>query len=92
MFIKKIDGPRTVRFADGTVLTRSDLPPEHTTRWVASRKAAIIKALQGGLISRDEALSRWSLSDEELGEWENALANFGECALKVTRTQQYRQP
>jgi hypothetical protein len=59
---------------------------------VASRKAAVIKALQGGLISRDEALSRWSLSDEELGEWENALINFGESALKVTRTQQYRQP
>jgi hypothetical protein len=92
MFIKKIDGPRTVRLADGTVLARSDLPPERTTRWVASRKAAVVHALNGGLISRDEAMERWSLSDEELGEWESALTNFGESALKVTRTQQYRQP
>jgi len=92
MFIKKVEGPRMLRLDDGTILTRSDLPPKDTTRWVASRKASVIKAVNGGLISRDEAMSRWSLSAEELEEWEMALSNFGENALKVTRTQMYRQP
>ncbi len=38
MYLKRVDGPRAVTLPDGKVMTRADLPPPDTTRWVASRK------------------------------------------------------
>ncbi len=92
MYLKKVEGPRAVKLPDGSILTRADLPAADTTRWVASRKAAVVKGLTSGLISVEEAKERWMLSDEELEEWQNAVRNHGERALKVTHVQQYRQP
>ena len=87
MFIKKIDGPRTVRLADGRVLSLADLPPADTQRWVASRKAVVVIAISAGMISRREAISRYSLTDEELAGWERAMATRGNEGLKVTKIQ-----
>lgn len=92
MFLKKIDGPRAVRLADGTILTQADLPPRSTRRWVASRKACVIKAMKHGLIRREEARDRYMLSDEELDEWEKAFDTYGEAALRTTALQKFRQP
>ena len=92
MYLKKIDGPRAVKLPDGTMMTRADLPPETTRRWVASRKAAVVKAVQYGLLTQDQAKERYGLSDEELLEWVKAATRHGEDALKVTRVQKYRQP
>ena len=92
MFIKKIDGPRTITLPDGTVMTRADLPPKNTHRWVASRKAAVVRAVAGGLISLNEAKERYGLSDEEFESWHRAIDLFGEGALKATRVQQFRAP
>ena len=91
MYIKKVDGPRLVHLPDGSTLTRSDLPPEDTVRWVASRKAVVVKAVKFGLINRDEALKRYQLSDDEFGSWVEAVEKHGEAALKTTRLQDYRQ-
>ena len=77
---------------DGTVMTRADLPNEKTRRWVASRKAAVVRAVTSGLITRNEALERYALSDEEFAEWETAVDQHGEAALKATALQRYRQP
>lgn len=90
MYIKKVDGPRLVRLPDGTTLTRADLPPHNTVRWVASRKAVVVKAVKHGLISRDEAKDRWALSDDELNEWAAAVDRHGESALKTTALQKFR--
>ena len=92
MYLKKISGARAVALKDGTVLTRADLPPVTTRRWVASRKAVIVRALDVGLISQDEALATWGLSDEELSIWKQALERHGVAGLRVTRVQRYRQP
>lgn len=92
MYLKKVDGPRAVTLADGSILTRADLPPADTKRWVASRKALVVRAIAAGLINRNEAMDRWALSDAELEEWNQALDTYGECALKTTRLQDYRQP
>ena len=92
MYLKKIDGPRAVKLPDGSTMTRADLPPETTRRWVASRKAAVVKAVQYGLLTQDQAKERYALSEEELLEWVKAATNHGEDALKVTRVQKYRQP
>lgn len=91
MFLKKIDGPRAVTLPDGTVMTRADLPPPETRRWVASRKARVVRAVAYGLITRKEALERYGLSEEEFGIWQHAIDSFGEKALKVTAIQKYRQ-
>ncbi|KJZ20195.1 CtrA inhibitor SciP [Loktanella sp. S4079] len=91
MYLRKVEGPRSVTLPDGTVMTRADLPKENTRRWVASRKAAVVRAVAAGLILRKEALERYALSDEEFAEWENAVAQHGEAALKATALQQYRQ-
>ena len=92
MYLRKIDGPRSVTLADGTIMTRADLPPPDTRRWVASRKAAVVRAVGAGLITRDAALETYSLSDAEFTEWETAVSTFGEAALRATALQQYRQP
>ncbi|TCO69767.1 DUF1153 domain-containing protein [Rhodovulum euryhalinum] len=92
MFLKRIDGPRTVTLPDGTTMTRADLPPVDTRRWVASRKAAVVKAVAAGLISEDEALERYSLSEEELDSWRRAVREHGLRGLKVTALKEFRQP
>ena len=91
MFLRKVDGPRQVTLPDGSVLSRADLPSADTRRWVASRKAAVVKAVQFGLISEREALERYSLSEEEFALWRAAVEAHGEKALKVTMIQKFRQ-
>jgi hypothetical protein len=73
-------------------LTRSDLPPANTQRWVARRKAAVVAAVDHGLIEPTEACAMYRLSDEELDLWRNAVRKHGAAALRVTALQKYRQP
>jgi Protein of unknown function (DUF1153) len=91
MFLKRVDGPRQVTLPDGTILSRADLPPADTRRWVASRKAVVVHAVIHGLIPQSEALERYALSEEEFSLWRNAVESHGEKALRVTTIQKYRQ-
>ncbi|WP_323042595.1 DUF1153 domain-containing protein [Gemmobacter sp.] len=91
MYLKRVEGPRQITLPDGSILSRADLPPAETTRWVASRKAVVVKAVLHGLLPRDEALERYALSDEEFDLWCKAVETHGEKALKVTAIQKYRQ-
>lgn len=91
MFLKKVDGPRAVTLPDGKVLSRADLPPPTTRRWVVSRKVAVVRGVLYGLISQEEALERYGLSEEEFSSWIKAVADYGEEALKATAVQKYRQ-
>ncbi len=92
MYLKKVDGPRLVTLNDGRVMSRADLPPADTARWVASRKAAVVHGVRAGLLSRSEAIARYGLSEEEFAAWARAVERHGEGALKTTRLQDYRQP
>ena len=92
MYLKKIDGPRAVTLPDGRVMTRADLPDPATRRWVASRKAAVLRAVAHGLLTREAALETYELSDEEFDAWQSAVERHGEVALKTTALQRYRQP
>ena len=92
MYLKKVDGPRSVTLADGTVMTQADLPPGNTRRWVASRKAAVVRGVAYGLIPQSEALKRYQISEDEFHEWVKAVSEHGEDALKATTLQKYRQP
>ncbi|WP_422028663.1 DUF1153 domain-containing protein [Roseovarius sp.] len=84
MYLKKVAGKRAVQLPDGTVMTRADLPPADTRRWVASRKLMVVRGVLYGLLERDEALERYRLSDEEFQEWVTALSVHGADGLKAT--------
>ena len=91
MYLKRVNGPRKVELPDGRVLTRADLPPVDTRRWVISRKAVVVSAVTHGLISREDALERYNLSEEEFLLWQSGVEKFGAEGLKVTTIQKYRQ-
>lgn len=91
MYLKKVGGPRAITLPDGTVLTRGDLPAPDTSRWVASRKAVVVRAVIYGLLPLEEALETYALSQEEFDLWRAAVETHGESALKVTSLQKYRQ-
>lgn len=92
MYIKRVAGPRTVKMEDGTVMSVADLPSPDTRRWVASRKAVVVRAVWAGLLTRESALERYGLSEEEFDLWQMAVSQHGVGALKVTALQKYRQP
>ena len=92
MYLRKQNGPRSVTLADGSVMTRADLPNPETRRWVASRKASVVRAVNGGLLVREEALAMYQISDDEFSEWESAVIEHGEAGLKVTTIRRDRQP
>ena len=91
MYLKRVDGPRQVTLPDGSILTRADLPPPDIRRWVASRKAVVVKAVIYGLIPESEALERYAISAEEFALWRAAVERHGDGALKVTAIRKYRQ-
>jgi len=74
----------------GEPLTLDKLPPPDTKRWVARRKAEVVAAVQGGLLTVDEALERYDLSLAELVSWERLVDRSGLPGLRVTRLQDYR--
>jgi hypothetical protein len=90
MYIRRIKGPHSVTLSDGTIMTRADLPDRDTRRWVASRKAAVVRAVDHGLITEEEAKATWDLSHEELSAWREAAGRHGEPALRATALQRYR--
>jgi hypothetical protein len=91
MYLKRETGPRMVTLADGSTLSRADLPDRSTRRWVASRKALVVRGVEAGLITAAEACQMYSLSEEELSSWRSALADHGAQALRATSIQNYRQ-
>ena len=79
-----VEGP------DGQPMTKADLPPPGIRRWVTRRKAEVVAAVRGGLLTRNEACERYALSEEELAGWSRLYDEFGTKGLRTTRLQQYR--
>jgi hypothetical protein len=77
---------RLVLGPDGSVLTLAALPPSNTQRWVPRRKAEIVAAVQGGLLTLPEALHRYAISLEEFTQWERAYEARGMKGLRVCRS------
>jgi Protein of unknown function (DUF1153) len=75
----------------GTRLSIADLPPPDTQRWVIRRKAEIVAAVRGGLLSLEEVRRRYGLSIEEFMAWQSSIDRHGLRGLKITRYEQYRR-
>lgn len=84
----RMDG--VVMGPDGNPLTVDDLPPPETTRWVIRRKAEVVAAVRGGLLSVEDACKRYNLTLEEFESWRRAIERHGLPGLRTTRLQHYR--
>jgi Protein of unknown function (DUF1153) len=82
--IKYVIGP------DGSPLTVADLPPPTTRRWVVRRKAEVVAAVRGGLLSLDDACKRYTLTMDEFLSWQASIDEYGLAGLRTTRIQHYR--
>jgi Protein of unknown function (DUF1153) len=84
-------GLRYVVGPDGGPLTIADVPPPNLNRWVIRRKAQVVAAVCGGLLSLDDACKRYSLSIDEFLNWHRQVARHGLPGLKATKVQNYRR-
>ncbi len=82
----------SVKGPDGRLITLADLPKPGITRWVTRRKAEVVAAVSGGLLSQTDACKRYDLSEEEFAGWRKLYSKHGRKGLRATRLQQYRQP
>lgn len=85
------DRPPHVIGPVGELLTFADLPPPNPARWTPRRKGEVVAAVRGGLLTFDEACERYSLTIEELIDWQRACSRSGLAGLRATRAQQYRE-
>ncbi len=82
--VKYVIGP------DGSPLSMADLPPPGIKRWVIRRKAEVVAAVRGGLMSLEEACSRYTLTVDEFLSWQVSIDQHGLAGLRATRVQDYR--
>jgi Protein of unknown function (DUF1153) len=75
---------------NGTLLTLADLPSPKTKRWVPRRKAEIVAAVRGGLLSLEDACARYALSLDEFMSWQSALEQYGLTGLRGREMQEHR--
>lgn len=83
--VKYVIGP------DGSPLTVADLPSPKTRRWVIRRKAEVVAAVRGGLLSLEEACDRYTLTVEEFLSWQMSIDEYGLHGLRTTKLQDYRK-
>jgi hypothetical protein len=69
----------------------ADLPAPSTKRWVIRRKAQVVAAVRGGLLSLEEACRRYLLTVDEFLSWQSSIDQHGLAGLRTTRVQKYRR-
>lgn len=81
--VKYVIGP------DGSPLTVADLPLEHAQMGDTAQGGGRSRG-SGGLLSLEEACSRYKLTTEEFLSWQASIDEYGLAGLRTTRIQQYR--
>jgi len=74
----------------GLPMTVDDLPPPDTRRWVIRRKAEVVAAVNGGLLTIEQVLDRYGLTLEEFAGWQRGFDRSGMRGLRVTQIKHYR--
>jgi hypothetical protein len=59
------------------------LPRSYRIHWTPSRKAQVVRAVQTGVLSFDDARKRYKLSHSEFLGWKHALAQKGLEGLQL---------
>ena len=60
---------RAVRGPNGETITLSDIPVGNPKRWLPATKARVMAAIEGGLISMEDAWRKYRLSRREYDCW-----------------------
>lgn len=61
----------------GAPITLSSLPAMPVRRWVALRKAEVVAAVEGGLLSTEQACAMYEIELAEFESWRTAIENLG---------------
>ncbi len=69
---------------DAAVVPLGDLPPAGTRHWVPRYKAAVVAAVDAGVLTLDDARRRYLLSEEELDSWRDTIDRFGVVGLRMS--------
>ena len=67
-----------------------EIPQTLSTRWIPRRKAQVVAAVSAGVLSLDEACTRYALTEAEFRSWQTAINNFGLAGLRATHALDYR--
>jgi len=67
------------------------LPPAEVIHWTPRLKAQVLAALGNGSLSLAEAATTYSLSQEELRSWQDAMAEHGVAGLQVKKVAERRR-
>ena len=73
----------------GQPLTLASLPPTSTKRWIAHRKAELVAAVDGGLLSIEDVCERYGIDIEEFdifGLLQDVVANKAQYGFDVVNT------
>jgi hypothetical protein len=81
----------TVMGPNGKWLSLADLPAADTKRWVPRRKAEVVAAVRGGLLSLEDACERYALTVEEFLSWQRNVERYGLAGLRATHQQHDHQ-
>jgi hypothetical protein len=90
MEIDRQSKPERVIGPFGAALSLNDLPKNNTTRWVIRRKAEVVAAVNGGMLSLEEACDRYDLSLEEFLSWQETIDKSGLLGLRISYLSKYR--
>ncbi len=90
MFENQTIRPSQVIGPLGEPLTLDSLPLPGTNRWVPRRKAEVVAAVHGGLLTIGEVCARYGLTLEEFASWQRGVERSGMQGLRVTKLQHYR--
>jgi hypothetical protein len=88
----KSNALKTIIGPDGRPLTIADLPSSNEQRWLPVRKARVVAAVRGGLISVDEVRERYRLTLEEFENWQAEFDSKGIKGLRVTGSKRRKLP
>ena len=81
MSVSRQPMPKFVFGPSGAPLTIADLPKAGTKRWVIRRKAEVIAAVRGDLLSLEDACSRYMLTVDEFLSWQHLIDRHGIATL-----------
>jgi hypothetical protein len=69
---------------EADIVSLQDLPPAGTRHWVPRYKAAVVAAVNAGVLSLDDARRRYLLSEEEFESWRDTIDRYGVVGLRMS--------
>lgn len=81
----------TIQDVDGRTVGVDGLPPGGTTRWGFKKKTIVVRAVAAGMLTLQETLDRYHMTEQEFRLWERGLSEGGTAGLMLTKFQHRRR-